>query len=115
MADGQLKDKFGRVIRDLRISVTDKCNFRCFYCIPDEDVVWKRRQDILTYEAVMLVAEIAVSLGVEKLRLAGGEPLLRKDIEFVNERLRKIVGVQDLALTTNADGLKERARSLRDA
>jgi GTP 3',8-cyclase len=115
MTDGQLKDTYGRVIRDLRISVTDKCNFRCFYCIPDEDVVWKRRQDILTYEEIILVAEIAASLGVEKLRLTGGEPLLRKDIEFLIERLAKIAGIQDLALTTNADGLKDRAKSLRDA
>ncbi|MEW6130862.1 MAG: GTP 3',8-cyclase MoaA [Acidobacteriota bacterium] len=115
MTQTLLQDKFGRVIRDLRISVTDKCNFRCFYCIPDEDVVWKRRQDILTYEEIILIAEIAVSLGVEKLRLTGGEPLLRKDIEFLIERLAKIEGVKDLALTTNADGLKERAKSLRDA
>jgi GTP 3',8-cyclase len=115
MAEGLLKDKFGRVIRDLRISVTDKCNFRCFYCIPDEDIVWKRRQDLLTYEEIILLAEIAVSLGVEKLRLTGGEPLLRKDIEFLIERIARIEGVRDLALTTNADGLKDRARSLRDA
>ena len=93
MKEGLLKDKFGRVIRDLRISVTDRCNFRCFYCIPDEDIVWKRRQDLLTYEEIILLAEIAVSLGVEKLRLTGGEPLLRKDIEFLIERIAKIEGV----------------------
>jgi cyclic pyranopterin phosphate synthase len=115
MAEALLKDKFGRVIRDLRISVTDKCNFRCFYCIPDEDIVWKRRQDLLTYEEIILLAEIAVDLGVEKLRLTGGEPLLRKDIEYLIERIAKIDGVKDLAMTTNADGLKNRAGSLRDA
>jgi cyclic pyranopterin phosphate synthase len=115
MTDNLLKDKFGRVIRDLRISVTDKCNFRCFYCIPDEDIVWKRRNELLTYEEIIVLAEIAVGLGVEKLRLTGGEPLLRKDIEFLIERLAKIEGVQDLALTTNADGLKDRARGLRAA
>lgn len=115
MTDQLLQDKFGRVIRDLRISVTDKCNFRCFYCIPDEDIVWKRRQDLLTYEEIIQLAEIAVSLGVEKLRLTGGEPLLRKDIEFLIERLAKIAGVKDLALTTNADGLKDRAATLRAA
>jgi GTP 3',8-cyclase len=115
MAEALLKDKFGRVIRDLRISVTDKCNFRCFYCIPDEDIVWKRRQDLLTYEEIILLAEIAVGLGVEKLRLTGGEPLLRKDIEYLIERIAGIDGVKDLALTTNADGLKARAASLRDA
>ncbi len=115
MADSPLKDKFGRVIRDLRISVTDRCNFRCFYCIPDEDIVWKRRQDLLTYEEILIIAETAVGLGVEKLRVTGGEPLVRRDIEFLIENLARIPGVRDLALTTNAVGLKERARALRSA
>lgn len=115
MAEGLLKDKFGRTIRDLRISVTDRCNFRCFYCIPDEDIVWKRKQELLTYEEIILIAEVAVSMGVEKLRLTGGEPLLRRDIEFLIERLARIPGVRDLALTTNAHGLAERAEALRSA
>ncbi|MEW6207751.1 MAG: GTP 3',8-cyclase MoaA [Acidobacteriota bacterium] len=115
MSDGLLKDKFNRVIRDLRISVTDRCNFRCFYCIPDEDIVWKRRQELLTYEEIILIAEIAVELGVEKLRLTGGEPLVRRDIEFLIEKLARIPGVRDLALTTNAHGLAERAATLRAA
>jgi cyclic pyranopterin phosphate synthase len=115
MAEGQLKDRFGRTIRDLRISVTDRCNFRCFYCIPDEDIVWKRKQELLTYEEIILVAEIAVSLGVEKLRLTGGEPLLRRDIEYLIERLANIPGVRDLAMTTNGYGLKNRAKALRSA
>ena len=115
MTEALLKDKFNRTIRDLRISVTDRCNFRCFYCIPDEDIVWKRRQELLTYEEIILIAEVAVSLGVEKLRLTGGEPLLRRDIEFLVERLARIPGVRDLAMTTNADGLKDRATALRSA
>ena len=115
MADGLLKDKFSRTIRDLRISVTDRCNFRCFYCIPDEDITWKRKQELLTYEEIILVAEVAVGLGVEKLRLTGGEPLVRRDIEYLVEELAKISGVRDLALTTNGDGLKERAATLRSA
>ncbi len=115
MTQGLLKDKFNRTIRDLRISVTDRCNFRCFYCIPDEDIVWKRRQELLTYEEIILVAEVAVQLGVEKLRLTGGEPLVRRDIEFLVEKLARIPGVSDLALTTNAHGLSERAASLRAA
>ncbi|MCI0490533.1 MAG: GTP 3',8-cyclase MoaA [Blastocatellia bacterium] len=115
MTEGLLKDKFGRTIRDLRISVTDRCNFRCFYCIPDEDIVWKRRQEMLTYEEIILIAEIAVGLGVEKLRLTGGEPLVRRDIEYLIENLARIPGVHDLALTTNADGLDKRAASLRAA
>jgi cyclic pyranopterin phosphate synthase len=115
MTDAVLKDKFGRAIKDLRISVTDRCNFRCFYCIPDEDIVWKRKQELLTYEEIIQIAEVAVSLGVEKLRLTGGEPLIRRDIEFLIEHLASIPGVKDLALTTNADGLKERASALREA
>ncbi|HLG12967.1 MAG TPA: GTP 3',8-cyclase MoaA [Blastocatellia bacterium] len=115
MAEGHLKDKFGRTIRDLRISVTDRCNFRCFYCIPDEDIVWKRRDEILSYEEIIVIADIAVSLGVEKLRLTGGEPLVRRDIEYLIEKLAAIPGVRDLALTTNGDGLKERAKGLKAA
>ena len=115
MNEGLLRDKFARTIRDLRISVTDRCNFRCFYCIPDEDITWKRKQELLTYEEIILVAEIAVGLGVEKLRLTGGEPLVRRDIEYLVEELAKIPGVRDLALTTNGDGLKDRAAALRSA
>ena len=115
MSEALLRDTFRRTIRDLRISVTDRCNFRCFYCIPDEDIVWKRRQELLTYEEIIFLAEVAVSLGVEKLRLTGGEPLVRRDIEFLIEQLAKIPGVRDLALTTNGDGLKDRAATLRSA
>ena len=115
MSEGLLKDKFGRTIRDLRISVTDRCNFRCFYCIPDEEIVWKRRQELLSYEEIILISEVAVSLGVEKLRLTGGEPLVRRDIEFLIEKLARIPDLKDLALTTNGDGLKDRARALRTA
>src|SRR5262249_16635889 len=115
MPDAILQDKFARAIRDLRISVTDKCNFRCFYCIPDEDIVWKRRQELLTYEEILLVAEIAVSLGVEKLRWRGGDPWIRRDIDFLIERVARLDGVRDLAMTTNADGLAAREKSLRDA
>lgn len=110
-----LQDKFGRTIKDLRISVTDRCNFRCFYCIPDENIVWKRKQELLTYDEIVLVCEIAVTLGVEKVRLTGGEPLLQKDLELLIARLAKIPGLRDLAVTTNAAGLKRRAFALRSA
>ena len=110
-----LQDKFGRTIKDLRISVTDRCNFRCFYCIPNEDVAWKRKQELLTYDEIVQVCEIAVSLGVEKVRLTGGEPLLRGDLELLIARLAKIPGLRDLAITTNAAGLKKRAAALRSA
>lgn len=110
-----LQDKFARAIKDLRISVTDRCNFRCFYCIPDEHIVWKRKQELLTYDEIVLVAEIAVGLGVEKLRLTGGEPLMRNDLELLIARLSQIPGLRDLAMTTNGAGLKTRASVLRSA
>src|SRR5258705_2344528 len=110
-----LQDKFGRTIKDLRISVTDRCNFRCFYCITNEDVAWKRKQELLTYDEIVQVCEIAVSLGVEKVRLTGGEPLLRGDLELLIARLAKMPGLSDLASTTNAAGLKKRAAALRSA
>jgi cyclic pyranopterin phosphate synthase len=81
MIETLLQDKFARTIKDLRVSVTDRCNFHCFYCIPDEDIVWQRKQSLLTYDEIVLVSEIAVGLGVEKLRLTGGEPLARKHLE----------------------------------
>jgi len=110
-----LQDKFGRTIKDLRISVTDRCNFRCFYCIPNENIVWKRKQELLTHDEIVLLSEIAVSLGVEKVRLTGGEPLLRGDLELLISRLSKISGLCDLAMTTNGAGLKRRASALRSA
>jgi cyclic pyranopterin phosphate synthase len=115
MIESFLQDKFGRTIKDLRISVTDRCNFRCFYCIPNENILWKRKQEILTYDEIVQVCEIAVGLGVEKVRLTGGEPLLRKDLELLIGRLAKIPGLRDLAITTNAAGLKRRASALRSA
>jgi cyclic pyranopterin phosphate synthase len=115
MIEPLLQDKFARTIKDLRISVTDRCNFRCFYCIPDEHIVWKRKQELLTYDEIFLVSEIAVGLGVEKLRLTGGEPLMRNDLELLITRLSKIPGLRDLAMTTNGAGLKMRASALRSA
>jgi cyclic pyranopterin phosphate synthase len=115
MIEPLLQDRFSRTIKDLRISVTDRCNFRCFYCIPNEDIAWKRKQELLTYDEIVLVSEIAVGLGVEKLRLTGGEPLIRKDIELLIKRLSKIHGLRDMAMTTNAHGLKRRASALRSA
>jgi cyclic pyranopterin phosphate synthase len=115
MISPSLQDKFGRTIKDLRISVTDRCNFRCFYCIPDEHIVWKRKQELLTYDEIVLLTEVAVSLGVEKVRLTGGEPLLRGNLESLIKRLAKIPGLRDLAMTTNGAGLKRRASALRSA
>ena len=114
-------DALGRPLRDLRISVTDRCNFRCTYCMPKEIFGhdfsgFLRREELLTFEEVTRVASILVREGVEKIRLTGGEPLLRRDLERLVEMLANVRGVQDLALTTNGSLLtREKARALRDA
>ncbi|HKQ76960.1 MAG TPA: GTP 3',8-cyclase MoaA [Blastocatellia bacterium] len=109
-----LKDNYGRAIRDLRVSITDRCNFRCFYCMPEEAMEWKPKPEILTYEEIVRVTEVFVSLGINKLRVTGGEPMLRRDLESLIERLAKIEGIEDLAMTTNAHFLRSRAKALRD-
>lgn len=111
----RLKDSYGRAIRDLRISITDRCNFRCFYCMPTEAMEWKPKPEILSYEEILQLAELFVSLGVNKLRVTGGEPMVRRDLESLIERLAKIEGLADLAMTTNAHFLRGRAQALKDA
>ena len=110
-----LKDSYGRAIRDLRISITDRCNFRCFYCMPTEAMEWKPKPEILTYEEIIQLAELFVSLGITKLRVTGGEPMVRRDVERLIARLSKIEGVEDLAMTTNAHFLRGRAPGLKEA
>ena len=112
-----LKDSFGRAIRDLRVSLTDRCNFRCFYCLPHGEPPIAPKEQMLSYEEIEYVCEICVSLGIEKIRLTGGEPMLRRDIETIIEKLSqfKTAGLIDLALTTNGYFLPERAQALRDA
>src|SRR5690625_3240738 len=99
-------DKFGRPIRDLRISVTDRCNFRCTYCMPKEvfgdDYVFLPKEELLTFEEVERLARLFATLGVKKLRLTGGEPLLRKDLPDLIEKLIHTEGIEDIGLTTNA-------------
>jgi cyclic pyranopterin phosphate synthase len=111
-------DTLGRPIRDLRISVTDRCNFRCAYCMPrsvfGHDYRFMDRKELLTFEELERVARAFVALGVEKIRLTGGEPLLRKEIEALVERLARIDGL-DLTLTTNASLLARKAQALREA
>ena len=109
-----LVDSFGRLHDNLRISVTDRCNIRCFYCMP-EDVKFGPREEILSFEEITRFVRIAVSMGVRKLRLTGGEPLLRKGLPDLIAQLTAIAGVEDLALTTNAVLLKQQARDLYDA
>ncbi len=110
-----LEDRFGRRIESLRISVTDRCNFRCLYCIPDEDIEWLPRKELLTLEELARLAQIAVSLGVHKLRITGGEPLLRKNLVHLVREVAAIPGLRDLGLTTNATELPRLAGPLAEA
>lgn len=115
----KLVDKFGRPMRDLRISVTDRCNFRCTYCMPKEifgdNYQFLPQEAILTFEEITRLTKIFVHLGVEKIRLTGGEPLLRKDIPILVEQLNRIAGVKDIGLTTNGVLLGKLAKPLYDA
>ncbi len=113
------RDTLGRPLRDLRISVTDRCNFRCGYCMPREvfgsDYAFLSRAEHLTYEEITRVATVAAGLGVNKLRLTGGEPLLRRDLPTLIGMLDGVDGVDDLTLTTNGVFLPKQAQSLADA
>jgi len=110
-----LIDSFGRVHDSLRISVTDRCNIRCFYCMPETDVHFVDRREILDFEEIERFARIAVSLGIRKLRITGGEPLVRRDLPVLIRRLAAIPGVDDLALTTNGVLLPSLAEPLYEA
>lgn len=113
--EGPLVDSYGRRIRNLRISVTDRCNFRCVYCMPAEGLPWLPRTDILTYEEIARLTRIAVSLGIEQIRLTGGEPLVRRDLPTLVTMLSAIPGLTSLSLTTNGFSLAKMARPLADA
>src|SRR6187401_2450206 len=108
-----IADRFGRPVRDLRISVTDRCNFRCVYCMPKEvfgrDHAFLPRAEILDFEEIERVVRAAVALGVRKVRLTGGEPLVRRNLEMLVAMLARIDGIDDLTLTTNASLLADRA------
>jgi GTP 3',8-cyclase len=132
----QLVDSHGRVLRDLRVSVTDRCNFRCLYCLPETEEAanfyqnrfgqppasaaritrqWQRHADILTFEEIERVVTLAAGLGIEKVRLTGGEPLLRQQLEKLVEKIARIPGIRDLALTSNGFFFPRKAAALRDA
>jgi len=133
-----LADSFGRVMRDLRVSVTDRCNFRCLYCLPETEEAadfyrakfdalknpspptpitreWKPRSQILTFEEIERVVRLAAQVGIEKVRVTGGEPLLRQGVESLVARLAQIPGVTDLAMTTNGFLFPQKGRALREA
>ncbi len=110
-----LIDGFGRIHDSLRISVTDRCNIRCFYCMPEDAAQFAQREEILTFEEIERFVRVAASLGVNKLRLTGGEPLLRRGLPQLIERLASVPGIHDIALTTNAVLLEQQAQALYDA
>jgi cyclic pyranopterin phosphate synthase len=110
-----LIDSFGRVHDNLRISVTDRCNIRCFYCMPETDVQFVERSEILDFEEIERFVGIAVGLGITKLRVTGGEPLVRRDLPVLIRRLAAIPGIRDLALTTNGVLLPDMAEALYEA
>jgi cyclic pyranopterin phosphate synthase len=130
-----LVDSHGRVLRDLRISVTDRCNFRCLYCLPETEAAqnfyrghwarmpnpapirqqWVPRAHLLNFEEIERFVRLAAGWGIQKIRLTGGEPLLRHDLESLVSRIAKIPGVEDLAMTTNGFLFAKKARALRDA
>jgi cyclic pyranopterin phosphate synthase len=110
-----LVDGFGRTHTNLRISVTDRCNIRCYYCMPDEGVKFGSREEILHFEEIERVARIAVSLGVNKIRVTGGEPLLRRDLPVLIKALCELPGIVDVSLTTNGVLLTRDAPSLYNA
>lgn len=111
---GPLVDRFGRQVRKLRVSVTDRCNFRCVYCMP-EDVQFLPRDEILTFDEITRVVRVAAGMGVQKIRLTGGEPLLRPGLPELVARLRAVPGIESVSMTTNGFFLPDQAAALKAA
>ncbi|MFT5287225.1 MAG: cyclic pyranopterin phosphate synthase [Planctomycetota bacterium] len=109
------QDKFGRPLQNLRLSVTDRCNLRCAYCMPEVDYTWLPRRDILDFEEISKLVDVFIGLGVNHVRLTGGEPLLRRDLPILVRDLADKAGILDLALTTNGVLLEKHAQALFDA
>jgi cyclic pyranopterin phosphate synthase len=110
-----LVDSYGRRIKSMRISITDKCNFRCTYCMPAEGLPWLKKAEILSYEEIERISRVAIGMGIEQIRLTGGEPLVRRDVSELVRQLRQIPGLRSLSLTTNGVLLKQQARALAEA
>ncbi len=111
----KLVDSFGRKHTYLRISVTDRCNLRCQYCMPPEGLDWKKKSEILTYEEMLRIARVFVDLGIKKIRITGGEPLVRKDLDLFIKQISELPGIQTIAMTTNGVLLADKAQALKDA
>lgn len=110
-----VKDLWGRSLRSLRVSVTDRCNLRCQYCMPEEEYVWLPRETLLTFKEIVFLTELFSEQGVDRVRITGGEPLLRKDLASLIGMLQKNTRIQDIAMTTNGVLLAEHAQNLFDA
>ena len=109
-----LRDRLGRALKDIRISVTDRCNFRCFFCMPaDREITFLNRKELLTYEEIAKLVKVLVDLGVRKARITGGEPLMRAHVETLIGMLAPVDGLKDIALTTNGYRLEEKAELLK--
>jgi cyclic pyranopterin phosphate synthase len=108
-------DGFGRRIEYLRISVTDKCNLRCVYCMPEEGLEWLRREQLLSYEEIARIVSVMAEMGLRRVRITGGEPLVRRDLPTLVRLLRAIDGIEEISLSTNAVLLEEQAEPLRAA
>ncbi|MEK7702282.1 MAG: GTP 3',8-cyclase MoaA [candidate division NC10 bacterium] len=111
----RLDDTYGRPLRNLRLSVTDRCNLRCHYCMPEEEYAWLPRAEILHFGEITALVDVFIELGVDKVRLTGGEPLLRRELPRLVRMLAARSGLQDLAITTNGILLGEQAPALKDA
>jgi GTP 3',8-cyclase len=115
-SDGKLRDRKGRIAKKLRISVTDRCNFACLFCMPEKDKIsWIPQEEILEFEEIERITRVLASLGIEKVRVTGGEPLLRRDIEGLVGKVTKIKGIHSVDMTTNGWFLESKARALREA
>ncbi|MCE2454475.1 MAG: GTP 3',8-cyclase MoaA [Gemmatimonadetes bacterium] len=110
-----MKDRFGRRVEYLRISVTDKCNLRCVYCMPEEGLPWLKRDEILSYEEIFEIARVMAGMGLRRLRITGGEPLVRRDLPRLVAALRRIPEIDDISLSTNAVLLADVADELRSS
>ncbi len=111
----KLADEFGRIVGDLRISVTERCNFKCVYCLPDGDHVHGKKSDLLTFEEIERLTAIFVKLGIMKIRITGGEPLIRRDLHLLIDKINRIDETLDIAITTNGYFLKEQIKELVSA
>ena len=110
-----MKDQFGRRVEYVRVSVTDKCNLRCVYCMPLEGLDWLKRENLLSYEEIASILRTMAGMGLEKVRITGGEPLVRKDLPHLVRMVSEIPGIEDISLSTNAVLLGDQAQELRDS